>query len=60
MSLQRVLKKSLILKAKPQGIGGDNGDESSCCEPRVDEICAAIKLLRNGKTPGVDMITADL
>ena len=49
-----------IPKARPQGADGDNGDENLCCEPREDEIRAAIKLLKNGKAPGVDMITAEL
>ena len=49
-----------ISEARPQGAGGDNGDESLCCEPREDEIRAAIKLLKNGKAPGVDKITAEL
>ena len=56
--LERVL--DTISKARPQGAGGDNGDESLCCEPREDEIRAAIKLLKNGKAPGVDKITAEL
>ena len=56
--LERVL--DTIPEARPQGAGGDNGDESLCCEPREDEIRAAIKLLKNGKAPGVDKITAEL
>ena len=56
--MERVL--DTIPEARPQGAGGDNGDESLCCEPREDEICAAIKLLKNGKAPGVDKITAEL
>ena len=56
--LERVL--DTIPEAWPQGTGGYNGDESLCCEPRKDEIRAAIKLLKNGKAPGVDRITAEL
>ena len=49
-----------IPEARPQGADGDNGDESLCCERREDEIRAAIKLLKNGNAPGVDMISGEL
>ena len=49
--LERVL--DTFPEVRPQRAGGDNGDESLCCEAREDEIRAAIK-------PGVDMITAEL
>ena len=56
--LERVLDTTP--EARPQGADGNNGDGSLCCEPREDEIRAAIKLLKNGKAPGVHMITAEL
>ena len=50
-------------EVKPQGTdddGDDDDDKSLSCEPSETEIRAAIKQLKNGKAPGVDMITAEL
>ena len=41
-------------------IGDDDGDKSLSCEPSETEIRLAIKQLKNGKAPGVDMITAEV
>ena len=52
-----------IRRVEPQGTdddGDDDGDKSLSCEASETEIRAAIKQLKNGKAPGVDMITAEL
>ena len=48
-----------IPEVLPQGADG-NSNESLSSEPTEEEIRAAVKQLKSGRAPGVDMITAEL